>query len=131
MCVENVETLGRYSPSLKQAPAFQFGVWDMLLLMSLACVFFAISRGLGLYWASLLAGCGFIALVVLRMQFQSMLAGAGCGMLTAVLIVLGLWLLGGQQVSPLGIAFSLLFYPLVGYMLGLVCTADRVIRAGS
>ncbi|MCH5374187.1 MAG: hypothetical protein JJ992_09435 [Planctomycetes bacterium] len=118
---------GRGEPS--RGEPFQFELRHLLLFVALVSVLLAVERSMGPVPPMLAIGSFVSVVAVMLLRTENMLAGGVIGAVLAVSVVTILdqvfGLLPGWLVVTVWI-----FYPALGYVLGLVVAAHRSFRSG-
>ena len=108
---------------------FQFHLRHLFLLMFLQGVYFAMVRLTGPFVATILVGPFLQMAVIVLLRIESMVWGAIFGTIVAGLFLM----LAAVAFGPVPmdqIIAAWLVYPIVGYLGGILCAADRQLRLG-
>lgn len=117
-----------HAPSRRQhASLVQFTLRELFLCVVAAAVYFALVRSVGPFWAALAGGVFILVCVIKLLRTGNPLFGGFGGLFLASGIVAAARVLGGP-VSPSSMVMSCLCYPMLGYILGVICAADNEFR---
>jgi len=112
-----------------ESRVFQFSLRHLFILIFLHSVYFALVRLTGAFFATILIGPWIQVALIVLLRIESMVWGAIAGTLAAFLLLV----FAAAAFSPVPldqIIATALVYPIVGYLCGVVCTADRQLRLG-
>jgi hypothetical protein len=114
-------------PHPNRDTGFQFQLRHLFATVTLACVYFAMVTYVGKFAATLVLGIPLVPTAVILLRIDNILFGALAG-----LFVAGMTLALVQTAFPPQSSWALLLcwlgYPQLGYVLGLLYSADRSIR---
>lgn len=115
--------------SCKNRQPLQFTLRGWFVLLTIFCVYMALSNAIGVFYSALLLGLLVMSAVVVLLRIENLLLGSVLGAALAIGILAALLFTLPAQPST-GAVVACIIYPPVGSAIGLVCAADRLLRAG-
>ena len=108
---------------------FQFELRHLFLLVSIACIYFALVRAIGEFPAALVIGIIVVRAVIILLRIDNMMVSAivGTCLAGAFLVCAGM---ASSPAPPWLILVGCLVYPPIGYILGVLCAARRQLESG-
>src|SRR5262245_17229597 len=108
---------------------FQFNLQHLFKLISLLALYFALVQAIGPFMATLGIGTFILWAFITCLPFANPVQCALLGTATATMIV-GLTAAAFPAGSDWNLIFAWLFYPTLGYILGVVLATERDLRSG-
>jgi hypothetical protein len=108
---------------------FQFALIHLFLFVSGVGAFLALERAAGILFSSLVLGIFLLVGVIILLRIENIVAGGIAGAAFAALFLIVLWI-AVCNVSEWAFITASFVYPIIGYFVGIICAADRVIRSG-
>lgn len=108
---------------------FQFALRHLFLLTSGVSAYLALERCTGPLLPTLAVGTFVLAAVIILLRIENMLLGGVWGATLAFVILILVQLAPGASANW-GFVTACLFFPVVGYCVGALCAAERILRSG-
>ena len=111
------------------ASPFQFQLRHLFLLVSLACIYFALVRATGEFVAVLVIGVFALRAVIILLRIDGIMISGIVGTSLAGTLLLCAGLAFGP-VPPCPLFVGCLVYPAIGFTVGVLCAARRQLDYG-